>query len=105
VLSLKSVARHLPMVAALSAAHLEAWEIPAGLRRLVISADNDRAGRNAARKLAEHAKADGIEVATFVSRGDDFNDDVQHIAPDTLGPSMSEFEKKMLVMRAAKGFL
>jgi hypothetical protein len=83
LLSLKSVAPHLPMIAALSAAHLSAWKIPAGLRRLAIAADNDRAGRNAARKLAEHAKADGVEVATFVSRGDDFNDDLQHIAPDS----------------------
>ena len=33
VLSLKSALRQLPMVAALSAAHLAAWEFPAGLRR------------------------------------------------------------------------
>ena len=85
VLSLKSVAPHLPMVAALSAAHLAAWKIPAGLRRLVVAADNDRAGRSAARKLAERAKADGVAVATFVSRGGDFNNYLQHIAPDALG--------------------
>jgi len=93
VLSLKSVAPHLPMIATLSAAHLAAWKIPVGLRRLVIAADNDRAGRSAARKLAERAEAAGVDVEIVVSRGDDFNDDLQHIAPDALGPSMSEFEK------------
>jgi hypothetical protein len=93
VLSLKSVAPHLSMVAALSAVHLSAWKIPVGLSRLVIAADNDRAGRSAARKLAERTEAAGVDVEIIVSRGDDFNDDLQHIAPDALGPSMSEFEK------------
>jgi hypothetical protein len=44
------------MVAALSAAHLGAWEFPFGLRRQIIAADNDPAGRGAARKLSERAK-------------------------------------------------
>lgn len=78
VLSLKSVAPHLPMVAALSAAHLSAWEFPTGLRRLIIAADNDRAGRNAARKLAERAEALGVDVETIVSQGKDFNCDLEH---------------------------
>ncbi|TLG71856.1 hypothetical protein FEV16_15300 [Methylocystis sp. B8] len=84
VLSLKNIAPHLPMVAALSAAHLAAWDIPTGLRRLVIAADNDRAGRNAARKLAERAKAEGAYVETIVSQGKDFNSDLQHFTPGPL---------------------
>ncbi|MGJ0427312.1 DUF7146 domain-containing protein [Methylocystis sp.] len=84
VLSLKSVAPHLQMVAALSAAHLAAWEIPVGLRRLVIAADNDRAGRNAARKLAERAEAAGIDVEKIVSRGEDFNCDLRDSSPERL---------------------
>jgi phage/plasmid primase-like uncharacterized protein len=79
VLSLKSDMPHLPMVAALSAAHLVAWEVPAGLRRLIIAADNDGAGRRAARKLAERAEAAGVEAETIVSQGKDFNDDIRHI--------------------------
>jgi hypothetical protein len=77
VLSLKSVLPDAPMVAALSAAHLVAWEIPAGLRRLVIAADNDRAGRSATRKLAEGAEAAGIDVEMIVARGEDFNSDLR----------------------------
>ena len=92
ILSLKSVLPDLPMVAALSAAHLSAWEFPNGLRRLVIAADNDPAGRCAASKLSERAKTPGIEVETLVSRGEDFNDDLQHISLERLrrrlGPSM-----------------
>lgn len=84
VLSLKSVAPHLPMVAALSAAHLAAWEIPAGVGRLIIASDNDRAGRNAARKLSERAEAEGVRVGMIVSRGKDFNDDLRHIAREHL---------------------
>ncbi|MGD9657517.1 MAG: toprim domain-containing protein [Methylocystis sp.] len=77
VLSLKSVLPDAPMVAALSAAHLAAWKIPAGLRRMVIAADNDRAGRNAARKLAGRAEAAGIDVEMIVARGEDFNSDLR----------------------------
>ncbi|TLG72678.1 hypothetical protein FEV16_14610 [Methylocystis sp. B8] len=77
VLSLKSVAPHLSMVAALSAAHLAAWRPPLNLRRLIIAADNDRTGRNAARKLADRAEATGIDVETIVSRGEDFNCDLR----------------------------
>jgi hypothetical protein len=84
VLSLKSFAPHLPMVSALSAAHLAAWKIPAGLRRLVIAADNDHAGRNVARKLAERAEAAGIDVETIVSRGEDFNCDLRDGSPERL---------------------
>ena len=80
VLSLKTLVPHLPMVAALSAAHLAAWKIPAGLRRLIIAADNDGAGRRAARTLAERAEAEGVEVQTIVSTGKDFNDDLRRVA-------------------------
>lgn len=84
VLSLKSAFPCLPMVAALSAAHLAEWEIPAGVRHLIIAVDNDRAGRNGARKLAERAEAEGVRVGMIVSRGKDFNDDLRHIAPEHL---------------------
>jgi DNA primase len=72
------------MVAALSAAHLAAWKIPAGMRRLIVAADNDRAGQNAAHKLADGAKADGVKVQTFVSTGKDFNDDLRRVTREHL---------------------
>ncbi|MGD9540395.1 DUF7146 domain-containing protein [Methylocystis sp.] len=99
VLSLKSVAPHLPMVAALSAAHLAAWEIPAGVRRLIIAVDNDRAGRNGARKLSERAEAEGVRVGMIVSQGKDFNDELRHTGLECLrfrlakSLPMSEFEE------------
>ena len=80
VLSLKSVFPDIPLVAALSASHLTAWKIPDGLRRLIIAADNDGAGRHAARRLAERAEAEGVEVQTIVSTGKDFNDDLRRVA-------------------------
>jgi hypothetical protein len=84
VLSLKSAMPHLPMVAALSAGHLAAWKIPAGMRRLIVAADNDRAGQNAAHKLADDAKADGVKVQTFVSTEKDFNDDLRRVTREHL---------------------
>jgi len=80
VLSLKSALPKIPMVAALSAAHLAAWAIPFGLRRLIIAADNDPAGRRAASKLSERAKVSGVETETVVARGADFNDDLQRVS-------------------------
>jgi len=92
VLSLKSLLPDFPLVAALSAAHLAAWEFPAGLRRLIIGADNDPAGRGAASRLLGRAKVAGVEVETVMSQGADFNDDVQHISLESLrrrlGPSI-----------------
>ncbi len=80
VLSLKSALPEFAIVAALSAAHLAAWEVPESLRRLIIAADNDPAGRRASSKLAERAKVAGIEVKTLVSRSKDFNDDLRNIS-------------------------
>jgi len=84
VLSLKSAFPDIPMVAALSAAHLAAWKIPAGMRLLIVAADNDRAGRNAARRLAERANANGVEAGRIISQGKDFNDDLRQIALERL---------------------
>lgn len=84
VLSLKSAFPDIPMIAGLSAAHLAAWKFPAGLRRLLIAADNDSAGRNAMRKLAERAAAVRVEAGMIASQGKDFNDELRHIALERL---------------------
>lgn len=84
VLSLKSAFPDIPMIAGLSAAHLAAWKFPAGLRRLLIAADNDSAGRNAMRKLAERAAAVGVEAGMIASQGKEFNDELRHIALERL---------------------
>ena len=49
MLALRCVLPGMPMVAALSATHLAALVLPAGLQRLYVARDNDRAGRRAAR--------------------------------------------------------
>lgn len=77
VLSLKSALPLLPMVAALSAGHLGAWEFPVCLRQLFIACDNDRAGRKAAQRLRERAEAAGIDVMVLYPRRGDFNCDLR----------------------------
>ena len=76
VLSLKSALPELPMVAALSAAHLAAWEFPSVLRRLYVACDNDASGRTAARRLLLRAEARGVETGMISSLRSDFNSDL-----------------------------
>jgi hypothetical protein len=56
MLALRSVPLHLPMVAALSAAHLGALLMPDGLKRLYIACDNDRAGTQDLRSRPERSR-------------------------------------------------
>ncbi len=77
ILSLKSALPELPMVAALSAAHLAAWEFPCGLRRLFVACDNDVSGRSAARRLLVRAEARGVEPGMISSLRSDFNSDLR----------------------------
>jgi Toprim domain len=73
VLSLRCVMPRLPMIAALSANHLAALELPPGLRRLYVARDNDDAGYRAAEVLSARAEASGIEALTLTPTADDFN--------------------------------
>ena len=52
----------VPTVAAYSAGALTAWQWPPGLQRLVIFADADQAGADAADKLRQRARAAGLSV-------------------------------------------
>jgi hypothetical protein len=84
LLSLRQVTPSLPMVAALSANHLAALILPAGLRRLYIARDNDPAGAWAAETLTGRAVADGIEALMIDPRLGDFNDDLRQLGRDAL---------------------
>jgi len=84
VLSLKTAFRHLPMVAALSAAHLAAWRPPSTQRRLVIAADNDEPGRNAARRLSGRMGENGVDTTTITPLSSDFNSELRKNSLDTL---------------------
>jgi hypothetical protein len=84
MLSLRMVLPHMPMVAALSAAHLAAILFPATLRRLYIARDDDLAGDNAMASLVERAQAVGIEAITLSPRLGDFNEDLRTLGIDAL---------------------
>ena len=84
VLSLRCVMPDMPMVAALSAAHLAAILFPLRLRRLYIVRDNDAAGDGAAASLIDRAKALGIEAITLSPTLEDFNDDLRGLGVDAL---------------------
>lgn len=55
-------ASSVPTVAAYSAGNLAAWQWPAGVQRIVIFADHDPAGTDAAEKLRQRARAAGLAV-------------------------------------------
>jgi hypothetical protein len=88
MLSLRVVLPAMPMVAALSSAHLAALILPAGLRRLYIARDNDRAGHRAADALGIRANADGIEDLVLTPSTDDFNTDLCGLGPEALAASL-----------------
>lgn len=77
MLSLRSVLPAIPMAAALSAGHLAALLLPAGMRRLYIARDADAAGDRAVASLTERANAAGVEAITLSPRLGDFNDDLR----------------------------
>lgn len=76
MLSLRVVMPSMPIVAALSSAHLAALILPLGLKRLYIARDNDRAGYRAAEALGARANAHGIEALVLTPHADDFNTDL-----------------------------
>lgn len=84
VLSLRNVLPTMPMIAALSVAHLGAVNLPPDLRRLYIAADADGAGRNGTERLSRRALEAGIEVLSLRSAFGDFNDDLRRLGTDRL---------------------
>lgn len=84
ILSLRCVLSHMPMVAALSAAHLSAILFPAALRRLYIVRDDDPAGDGARDGLIERANAAGIEAIVLSPALGDFNEDLRTFGIGTL---------------------
>lgn len=84
VLSVRQVLPDMPMMAALSAAHLAAILFPDTLRRLYILRDNDPAGDGARDSLIERAKAVGIEALVISPQLGDFNEDLRAFGHATL---------------------
>lgn len=79
-LALKMVMPQMPVVAALSAAHLAALALPPALGRLYVARDNDQAGRFALEKL--RSRAADLDIRELVPRAEDFNADLLTLGPD-----------------------
>jgi len=84
MLSLRTVLPNLPMVAALSSAHLAALLLPAGLKRLYVARDDDRAGRHAVERLRDREDLRGIELCELVPTLGDFNEDLRRRGPEAV---------------------
>ncbi len=84
VLSLRQVLPEMPMLAALSAAHLAAILFPDTLRRLYIARDNDPAGDGARDSLIERANAAEIEAIVISPALGDFNEDLRTLGIDAV---------------------
>jgi hypothetical protein len=84
MLSLRCALPAMPMVAALSAAHLTAILFPDTLRRLYIARDDDPAGDGAMATLVDRAYAAGIEAIVLSPRLGDFNEDLRLLGIDAL---------------------
>jgi hypothetical protein len=82
MLSLRMALPKMPMLAALSAAHLAAILFPATLRRLYIARDDDPAGDGAVSTLMERANDAGIEAVPLSPLLGDFNEDLRTFGVD-----------------------
>jgi len=67
----------MPMLSALSAAHLAAILFPPTLRRLYVARDDDPAGNAAHDTLRDRAHEAGIDVIPLSPQLADFNDDLR----------------------------
>ncbi len=77
MLSLRMVLPAMPMLSALSAAHLAAILFPPTLRRLYVACDDDPAGDAAHDTLCDRAHQSGIDVIPLSPQLADFNDDLR----------------------------
>lgn len=84
MLSLRCALPTMPMVAALSAAHLSAILFPDILRRLYIARDDDPAGDGAMAALIDRAEQAGIEAIVLSPALGDFNEDLRLLGIDAL---------------------
>ncbi len=84
MLALKSILPTLPMIAALSANHLAALDLPPTLRRLYVARDNDEAGRFAAVRLRDRTAGAELEMFELTPLLADFNVDLCQLGAATL---------------------
>ncbi len=75
-LSLRTALPSLPVIAALSASHLCALDLPASLKRLYIAADRDADGLAAAARLMSRARRHNVAAYPLIPSGEDWNCDL-----------------------------
>ena len=90
VLSPRQVLPRMPMLAALSAAHLAAILFPLSLRRLYVVRDRDPAGDGVRDGLVARAASLGIEAMSLTPREGDFNDDLRRHGADALRAALKD---------------
>ncbi|WP_157016660.1 DUF7146 domain-containing protein [Mesorhizobium xinjiangense] len=90
VLSPRMVLPHMPMLAALSAAHLAAILFPPSLRRLYVLRDRDPAGDGARDSLIARAESVGIEAIGLSPVRGDFNEDLREAGADALRVALKD---------------
>lgn len=88
-LALTTVMPDMPVIAALSAAHLAALILPSSLQRLYVARDNDEAGQLALERLRERVQ-DTVAVQPLVPKAEDFNADLLNLGPDRLREWIAE---------------
>ena len=88
ILSLSQVNPQIPMVAALTANHLAAFNPPAGCERLYIAADADAAGRHGIEGLSLRARSLGILPLVLHPELGDFNEDLRQLGPARLASNL-----------------
>jgi hypothetical protein len=84
MLSLRCIMPDMPMMAALSAAHLAAILFPPTLRRLYVVRDKDPAGDGAMSQLLDRAHAARVEAVALSPQDDDLNADLRHFGIEML---------------------
>lgn len=76
MLSLRAAFPRMPIVAALSASHLAALDLPSGIQRLYIAEDGDVAGANAASAIEARYADAGFGIVRLRPARGDFNEDL-----------------------------
>jgi phage/plasmid primase-like uncharacterized protein len=88
-LSVRTAVPLLPVMAALSAAHLRLLELWPSLRSLVIATDYDDPGVAAANHLSDRATAAGIPSSVVAPRAADWNDELVQFGDRSISLSLA----------------
>ena len=89
MLSLRACLPAMPLAACTSSAHLAAFLFPAGVNRLYVARDRDKAGEAAFAAIAERCATSDIEVIPLMPILGDFNDDLRQCAREAIQANLA----------------